>query len=52
MGADYGLYAYPGDVLSFLDDAVRTLDAAESLAEVEGAEEPLGRIREARDDLT
>jgi len=52
MGADYGLYAYPGDVLSFLDDAVRTLDAAESLAEVEGAEDALRQIREARNDLT
>ena len=36
MGDDYLLYAYPGDVLSFLDDAVRTLEAAESLADVEG----------------
>lgn len=51
MGADYGLYAYPGDVLSFLDDAVRTLDAAEALATVEGAEAHRGRIREERDEL-
>lgn len=51
MGADYGLYAYPGDVLSFLDDAVRTLDAAESLAEVDGAEAQRERIREERDEL-
>ena len=52
MGADYGLYAYSGDVLSFLDDAVRTLDAAESLAEVEDATDQVARIRAARDDLT
>jgi superfamily II helicase len=30
------VYAYPGDVLSFLDDSVRTLEAIESLAAVEG----------------
>lgn len=46
MGDDYMLYAYPGDVLSFLDDSVRTLEAAERLAEVDGntaAGETLGR---------
>lgn len=32
MTADYGLYAYPGDILSFLDTAIRTLEAAEALA--------------------
>jgi superfamily II helicase len=52
MGADYGLAAYPGDVLSFLDDSIRTLDAAESLAEVDGAVETVERIRAARDELT
>ena len=36
MGDDYMLYAYPGDILSFLDQAVRTLEAAETLAEVDG----------------
>jgi superfamily II helicase len=36
MSDDYMLYAYPGDVLSFLDDSVRTLEAIESLASVEG----------------
>jgi len=46
MGEDYMLYAYPGDVLSFLDDSVRTLEAAERLADVDGrpdAEERIGR---------
>jgi superfamily II helicase len=51
MGADYGLTAYPGDVLSFLDEAVRTLEAAESLAEVEGATAQRERIREEREEL-
>ena len=30
------LYAYPGDVLTFLDDAIRTLEAIEAIARVEG----------------
>jgi len=51
MGTDYGLYAYPGDVLSFLDDAVRTLDAAEALAGVEGAGARREEIREKRHEL-
>ena len=38
MADDYMLYAYPGDVLSFLDESVRTLDAVEALAAVEGDE--------------
>jgi len=48
MGDDYALYAYPGDVRSFLDDAVRTLEAVERLAGVEGREEAERRAREAR----
>ena len=51
MGDDYMLYAYPGDVLSFLDDAVRTLEAVESLARVEGDREARSGAREARDSL-
>lgn len=35
MGDDYMLYAYPGDILSFLDDSVRTLEAVEDLAHVD-----------------
>jgi superfamily II helicase len=48
MTADYMVYAYPGDVRSFLDDAVRTLDAVEALAEVEGNDEVADRARERR----
>jgi superfamily II helicase len=51
MGEDYGLYAYSGDVLSFLDGAVRTLEAAESLADVENHTERHREIREARESL-
>lgn len=36
MGERYHLYAYSADVLGFLDDAVRRLDALADLAAVEG----------------
>jgi len=39
MTDDYMVYAYAGDVLSFLDQAVRTLEAVEDLAAVEGDDE-------------
>ena len=52
MGDDYMLYAYPGDVLSFLDDGVRTLEAAERLADVDGREEMADEIRTKRRELT
>ena len=51
MGDDYMLYAYPGDVLSFLDNSVRTLEAAESLAEVDGRPEAARRARQLRENL-
>jgi len=52
MGDDYMLYAYPGDVLSFLDDSVRTLEAAERLADVDGQNEAGERIRRRRRQLS
>ncbi|WP_435126500.1 DUF5814 domain-containing protein [Halobaculum sp. D14] len=52
MGDDYMLYAYPGDVLSFLDSAVRTLEAVESLADVEGEQEMTERARQAKQELS
>jgi superfamily II helicase len=51
MGDDYMLYAYPGDVLSFLDNSVRTLEAVETLADVEGHDEAATRARETRRNL-
>jgi superfamily II helicase len=48
MTDDYMVYAYSGDVLSFLDDAVRTLDAVEALAEVEGRDEVADRAAARR----
>jgi len=51
MGDDYMLYAYPGDVRSFLDGAVRTLEATAALADVEGEDEAAEDARKRRDRL-
>lgn len=51
MTDDYMVYAYPGDVLSFLDDAVRTLEAAEELADVEDLDAMEATIRDDRKSL-
>ncbi len=51
MGDDYLVYAYPGDVLSFLDQAVRTLDAAEALADVEDRPDEAAEVRQLRESL-
>jgi superfamily II helicase len=51
MTDDYMVYAYPGDVLSFLDNAVRTLEAAEGLARVDGTGEKHDEIRRAKRNL-
>lgn len=51
MTAEYMVYAYPGDILSFLDDAVRTLEAVEDLAGVDGYEAVAGAAGERREDL-
>jgi superfamily II helicase len=48
MEADYLVYAYEGDILSFLDDAARTLEAIESLSTVEGTEEVAAAARDRR----
>ncbi|WP_089766900.1 DUF5814 domain-containing protein [Halobellus clavatus] len=52
MSDEYMLYSYSGDVLSFLDSAVRTLEAAETLAEVEGNDEMEAKMRTARRALS
>ena len=52
MGDDYMLYAYPGDILSFLDDSVRTLEAAERLADVDDRKEVGERIEKRRRELS
>ena len=52
MTDDYMVYAYPGDVLSFLDQAVRTLEAVEALAAVEENREMERRAGEAKHALS
>jgi superfamily II helicase len=52
MSDDYMVYAYPGDVRSFLDDSIRTLEAVEALADVEGDGEMARRASDRRRDLT
>jgi superfamily II helicase len=52
MGDDYMVYAYPGDVLSFLDSGVRTLEAAEQLADVDGRDDAEAEIRRKRRELS
>ena len=52
MTDDYMVYAYTGDVLSFLDDSVRQLEALETLADVEGNEEMSDRARRAKRELS
>ena len=51
MGDEYMLYAYPGDVLSFLDSSIRTLEAAETLADVDGRHGEGEEIRRVRENL-
>ncbi|UPW01949.1 DUF5814 domain-containing protein [Halorussus gelatinilyticus] len=52
MTDDYMVYAYPGDVLSFLDDSVRTLEAVEELASVEGDGEMESKARRKKESLS
>ena len=51
IGEDYILYAYTGDVRSFLDDSIRTLEAVETLADVDGRTETAHQAREKRQQL-
>ncbi|WP_459883054.1 DUF5814 domain-containing protein [Halorubrum gandharaense] len=51
MTDDYMVYAYTGDVRSFLDNAIRRLDAVESLADVEGNDAMSQKARRARQEL-
>jgi superfamily II helicase len=52
MTDDYMVYAYPGDLYSFLDDAVRTLEAVEDLAEVDDRPSEVDRASRKKRELT
>ncbi|MFB6085675.1 MAG: DUF5814 domain-containing protein [Halodesulfurarchaeum sp.] len=51
MTEDYMLYAYPGDIYSFLDDAVRSLEAVEEIARVDGRQEAAERAARRKREL-
>jgi superfamily II helicase len=52
MTDDYMVYAYPGDLYSFLDNAIRTLEAVEELAEVDGRHEQADRASRKKRELS
>jgi superfamily II helicase len=52
MTDDYMVYCYPGDLYSFLDDAVRTLEAVEDLAEVDGRQDAADRASQRKRELS
>lgn len=52
MTDEYMLYAYPGDILSFLDQSVRTLEAVEALAGVEDDREMEEKAATAKRELS
>jgi len=51
LEADYGLYAYEGDVLDFLDTTVRSLEAVEEVADTLAEYETRDEARRIRDDV-
>jgi len=52
MTDDYMVYCYPGDLYSFLDDAIRTLEAVEDLAEVDGRRDAADTASQRKRELT
>ena len=52
MTDDYMVYAYPGDLYSFLDDAIRTLEAVEELADVDGRHDQADRASRKKRELS
>jgi len=51
LEAEYGLYAYEGDVLDFLDTTVRSLEAVEEVADTLAEYETRDEARRLRDDI-
>lgn len=47
----YGVYAYTGDVLNYLDGAARALEAVELIAGIYGRHELSGKARELRERM-
>jgi superfamily II helicase len=51
LEAEYGLYAYEGDVLGFLDTSVRSLEAVEEVADTLAEYEARDEARRVRDEV-
>jgi len=51
MSDEYMVYAYPGDIRSFLDDSIRQLEAIETLADVDGQPDAAEQARQSRKRL-
>jgi len=51
LSAEYGMYAYEGDVLDFLDTAVRSLEAIEEIADTLAEYEKRDKARRIRDGV-
>jgi helicase len=47
----YGVYAYTGDVLNYLDQAARNLEAVELISGIFGKKEISGMARELRERM-
>ncbi len=51
LSKQYGIYAYAGDVLGYLDGAARALEAVELIAESYGKKELGEKARELRERM-
>ncbi|MCG2734992.1 MAG: DUF5814 domain-containing protein, partial [Candidatus Methanoperedenaceae archaeon] len=51
LTSQYGVYAYGGDVLNYLDQVARALEAVELIAGIFGKKEISGKARELRERM-
>lgn len=51
LAKQYGVYAYEGDVLNYLDNAARNLEAIELIAGIYGREELMNKARKLREGM-
>ena len=51
MEEDYMIYAYPSDLVTFLDDSIRTLEVLEAMADTMGDIEKKDQIRKEKELL-
>jgi len=51
MGKEYMVYSYPADIVSFLDDSIRTLEVLEAIAETKENRKMREKVRTAKNLL-